>query len=428
MTERFLEEARDIGDRLAGAALWHQGRVNWATRGVPYVGGESQDPLPTLANLNPSVYSGTAGMAIFLARLARFTDDRLHAATARGAMEHALRRARYANASQVGRIGTDWRFGFYLGTLGIAWAAVEVGALLDDARAARDGRRLVRELASETTAPFEYDLMFGAAGGTLALLDLDRAGVPEARALAEELGASLVRSAVDEGAGRSWGPRKAQGSRNLTGWSHGASGVGVALAALADATGRAELRETARAAFRYERDVYDAEAQNWPDFQRARPHGGKPPCATAWCHGAAGIGVARTLAFGLLKDDLLIEEAETARRTTARQLTAELATPGRDFMPCHGVAGTAECLWLVEEALGRRDAHARAVSVGDHGLARYGRAARAEWGEGVEWPTPVAHGFHPPLLTGLAGVGHFLLRLHAPARVPTVLVPGRRSG
>ena len=97
--------------------------------------------------------------------------------------------------------------------------------------------------------------------------------------------------------------------------------------------------------------------------------------------------------------------------------------PGDSCTPCCGALGVAECLWDMDAALGDPvGARRRAREVARWASERY-RAAD-EW---RAWPTGVTAGAHPSLLQGIAGVGHFLLRVAEPRRVPSPLVPGRSS-
>ncbi|HEX5723916.1 MAG TPA: hypothetical protein VFX98_00545, partial [Longimicrobiaceae bacterium] len=57
-----------------------------------------------------------------------------------------------------------------------------------------------------------------------------------------------------------------------------------------------------------------------------------------------------------------------------------------------------------------------AERVGDRGIERY-LAPR------LPWPCGVPNGGETPaLMLGTAGIGHFYLRLHAPERIPSVLL------
>ena len=427
-TDRYLAEAASLGDRFAADAVWFQDRCNWASRAVPYrTAGHQAELYPQLMALNPSVYSGTAGMALAMARLAHFSDDSEHRRVAVGAMNHALADATETNDGDLGAVGGKWRYGFYLGTLGIAWVAAEVGALLGDEFFSGETARLLRSIQGRLDEPMDYDVMFGPASAIPTLLDLNRRGYHDTIELAVELGNELVKTAIDDGAGRlSWGTRYIEEDRhNLSGLSHGTSGMAVGLAELWHETHDDVYLETVRGALRYERHHFYPEEGNWPNYQQAAGQDGRHVCATAWCHGAAGIGLARTVLRGIVDDPEIDEEIAIAAATTRQFTIDELDYPGRDVMLCHGLLGNVECQWAMDEALGRTDVVDRMRVVGDELAARYGAGPRRRWGSEVDWPTGVTNGLYPPLITGGAGVLHFYLRLHAPAEVPTVLLPAR---
>jgi lantibiotic modifying enzyme len=200
--------------------------------------------------------------------------------------------------------------------------------------------------------------------------------------------------------------------------AHGTSGIGLALAALASRTADTGLAEAARAAFAYERRWYDPDAGGWPDL-RARSRTGAPgPALTmAWCHGAPGAGLARIHAARLLDDEDLRSETEVALDLTASWVRRSLDAESADFCLCHGLAGNAEILLEGARRLpGAPPSWADlAREAADVGIHRHP-------GRGRSWPLGPA-GEAPSLLTGLAGVGLFLIRL-VDARVRSVLVVG----
>src|SRR5208282_717399 len=75
MNPAFLKTAERIGARLCRDAVWYQGRTNWTS---DFLDGES------IAHraLDPDLYSGTAGIALFLWRLAKVTGERIFRVTA----------------------------------------------------------------------------------------------------------------------------------------------------------------------------------------------------------------------------------------------------------------------------------------------------------------------------------------------------------
>ena len=386
------DEARAIADRLVKEAYWHRGRATWLAR--PILGKDSSPALvPTLAPLGPSLYGGSAGVALFLWRLG----EEPYRATALGAVRHAIHHADAEGPS---------RFGYHSGALGIAWVARELGF-------ERDAQRIVRTLARKPDAPHHWDLTYGNAGAIPVLLRF-----PEGEKLARWMGDDLIASARREGDALCWPMPPAAGMqfpKPLAGISHGASGMALGLAHLYRASGDEKYREAALAAFRYERAAFDPATRNWADLRRANEP--RPRFQNRWCHGAPGIGMARALAAPLLKEPALLDEIRVAREATLGTLRALLESPGEDLTLCCGMGGLVESLWAMD---GNPDAARRVM---EHQVARFGRDAQQAWPGFVEWPTMVASGAHPGLMQGVAGMGHLLLRLADPT-LSTPLVPG----
>src|SRR5205823_8493606 len=114
-------------------------------------------------------------------------------------------------------------------------------------------------------------------------------GMTDAERLAKRLARGLLSMAHQEDDHFSWGaypsdPR----AHNLTGFSHGASGVGYALAKYYAFSGDEKARQAAEGAFAYERSVYLPDEMNWPDY--SKPGDGHYHGRLSWCHGAPGIG------------------------------------------------------------------------------------------------------------------------------------------
>ena len=113
----------------------------------------------------------------------------------------------------------------------------------------------------------------------------------------------------------------------------------------------------------------------------------------------------------------LLAEAETAIRTTSASLGH--AAPGMgNFSLCHGDGGNADLLVMAADLLDRPELRQAAEAAADRALDRFEDA-------GMPWPCGVmGAGETPNLLLGLAGIGHFFLRLYDSAQVGTVLLPG----
>src|SRR5581483_1575568 len=320
-------------------------------------------------------------------------------------------------------IGTSWQKGFYIGSMGIAWATEEVGRALGSDDIRREGRSLFARVASEPSAT-EFDLMFGVAGSVAASLSLAEQGYQGAQEFAVAMGDWLLSNARKEEQGWSWlGYGSSPNAPALLGLSHGTSGVAVVMQRLYEATKDERYLEAVEQSIAYERAKFDAQEGNWPHFGIPAQQDGRPGFFSTWCHGAPGVGLARAFLYPRTRDARMLDEIRDAWKNTVRSVELDLERPGRDFQYCHGVGGNTECLWEMASVLDPAKGAKLARDVAQYGVERYGKGAAGKWGGWAGWPTAVSHRYHPPLITGLAGVGYFLLRVHDPARVPTVLLP-----
>lgn len=401
----WLEAAVLLGRRIAGQAIWHDDRCTWV--GASIEEGPSGAAL-TYATLGPDLYGGTSGVAFFLAELAVVTGEELFRRTAIGAMTHALTREP--------ELPLDANRSLYSGRLGIAVAAATVGAALGRAQFLEKALQIVT--ATDCQRPRgEFDVVSGRAGAIFGLLWLNaKLGEPRLRNEAQRLAGELVEAAERRGPSggeASWASGPRMGGGNLTGFSHGASGAACALLETAAVTGQTSLIGVAEQALAYERSLFDPEMRNWPDLRgRAgapRRRRGPSSYPVAWCHGAAGIGLARLRAYELIRLPVLEREAAIALETTADHTTAMLRAGTGSYSLCHGLAGNAEILDMGSRILGSSGARWRevALAVASAGIERYGSP-------GKSWPCGTPEGETPGLMLGLAGAGLFYLRLHDP--------------
>ena len=427
MNPLYLETAFDIGTKLARDAVWHDARCNW-------FGPVHEDFTGTqvlgCGTMGPTLYDGTAGIGLFLARLHRATGDPLAARTATGAIAHALDRA--------ADIPDALHRGFYTGFLGIGYAAMQAGSALGREDLVAQGLAMVhRAVALSPEGRVAIDVMSGNAGAIPVLLALGAAhDAPSLTEAAIVAGERLLDGAETSDRGLSWNAMgemaelvdlsglsddlvadfRAQRRPNLTGLSHGAGGVGWALLELAAVTEDDRFAAAGRAAFAYEDSWFDAASDQWPDLRShdaGKPLGAAP---AAWCHGAVGIGLARIRAFALTGDATMRPAIESALRITARSVIGQLARSSCNYSLCHGAAGDAELFLSWATASGDAEARTIVDEIARHGIDTYGATGRP-------WPsgTPGA-GESPSLMLGLAGTGHFYLRAFDSTATPSVLL------
>jgi len=411
---RFLDAAERIGCRLCRDAVWSNGRCSWLGWAMEVHAGQWTTAFHALGS---NLYEGTSGIGLFLARLANITGDPIVRVTAEGALAQAL--------TAVDRLAAGGEYGFYSGLSGIAWACREAGILLAIEELAERGKAIVRLVGRMAPDRQRVDVMNGSAGLIPVLLDAALASqCDETLAAAVRHGEHLLNLAKRSEQGWSWDTLGLADEPHLLGFAHGASGIAYALGTLAGPVDRPDFLAGVRGALCYEQSLFRPEEGNWPDLRSfVQPlEGGKPPCMVAWCHGAAGVGIARLALHKLLPNyAAIISDAEIAIRTTAPTLERSLSREAGNFSLCHGDAGNADLLILAGDLLNRPELRQQAEATGARGLEQFEDL-------GSPWPCGVrGAGETPSLLLGLAGIGHFFLRLYDSQAVRTVLLPGQGS-
>jgi lantibiotic modifying enzyme len=410
---RFLSAAARIGRRLCRDAIWSEGRCNWLGWTMEPRGGRWVAAYRAMGSL---VYDGTAGIGLFLARVAYLTGDPIVRATAEAAFAQAL--------TAVDALTAGGEYGFYSGLSGIAWACREAGRLIGHEALAARGEAALLAVARIAPNRQRIDVINGSAGLVPILIQAATgARREEWLSSAVRHGEQLLDLAERGEKGWSWDTLNLPNEPHQLGFAHGTSGIACALAALAQAVGRPDFLVGAREALRYERSHFRAAEGNWPDLRSFRQpvHGREPPCTVAWCHGAPGIGIARLNLLGLLPEEPeILAEAETAIRTTAAALAPAAAQRLGNFSLCHGDGGNADVLIMAADLLDRPELRSQAEAVGIRGIEQF-EDQRMPWPCGV-----LGAGETPNLLLGLAGIGYFLLRLYDSEATPSALLSGQR--
>jgi lantibiotic modifying enzyme len=390
----LVDAASAIGWQIVADAVWHDGRCTWM--------GATADPKQPwrlkYRALGPRVYEGTAGVGLFLARLALATGDAGPRRTAVGALRHAL--------DATPSLPPPDRDGLYAGIAGVVLAAIRIAAWLDEPELDAGARALLADATLPRGPNRCPDVIMGSAGSIIGLLAIGGSPrVEQAVAMGDEL---LGRATVTR-YGWSWTSR---GRHQVCGLAHGAGGIGWALLELSAATGEERFREGAFGAFAYERSWLDESSGSWPDLRIAGQRRGRAPADSSaitgtWCRGEAGIAQTRRRAVALSGAGATRRDADIAVAATRRHMSTLLAHEIEDLSLCHGAAGSAEVL----TAAGGPSSEA--VALGERALDRYAHGREP-------WPSGVSGGVTPGLFLGLSGIGWWLLRLHD-ARIPSPL-------
>jgi hypothetical protein len=409
----WLDVSDRIGARLVRDAVWHRDRCTWLGWALtPEVAANH----PAVCTVGGDLYSGTAGIATFLARLSAITGDERQRITAIGALRHAM--------DQTGR--GRWRVGAYTGLGGVLYAAIAVtDACKCDEAATKSFTSLVEKLSISQATDIEVDVLDGRAGAIRALLfaaekrlDLGETALQSAIRFGHE----LIGLAERRDGEWSWKTTNTSTTGNLLGYSHGTSGIACALDDLFRVTGESAFHQGARGAWQHEISLFDDGERNWPDFRvdaanESRDEFRGAKFSLSWCHGAPGtaLALARRMALGAERRPRLGVLLEQSVETTLASISTQRhRIKGTSFCLCHGVAGNADVLLEIIRLSGRKEPHPAVLAAAHAGMDRHHDSG--------DWPCGVPGGDQTPaLLLGLSGIGHFYLRLHD-ASVPSPLL------
>ncbi|MFL6231929.1 MAG: lanthionine synthetase LanC family protein [Thermoanaerobaculia bacterium] len=267
------------------------------------------------------------------------------------------------------------RIGAWSGWSGLALAVLEGAGLLGEDSLREPALALLGRIAAGEVDLRGLDVLAGCAGAIPVLLRARKSfdGPDAFLDAAVRLGDSLIERAERSEVGWSWGDPPPPGSKqkgNLTGFSHGAGGIGWSLFELWHASGEERFRRAGEEALRYERHWYDPERRNWPDLRDPELSGSPadaPAFMTAWCHGAPGIGLGRLRVWEITGDEACRAEAEAALATTAESVLGGPEMSQTNYSLCHGLGGNCDVLLQGTRVLGRPEWRQRAEEIGRRG-------------------------------------------------------------
>lgn len=417
---RYQNVAVHIAHRLVTSAIWDGNLCTWTGDEVRWV---HENWKTVHGSVDESFYSGTAGIAIFLAEVWRRTGDAHYLRTANGALEqsHHLTSGK-----------TDGSLGLHTGLTGIAFATLRVGQLTESKTLLERGASLANTVSvrlASSSSSAGSDIVDGLAGILVAFLWFAKVlGKNTFVEFAGELAQRLIKSSRQSISGRAWGTttENSQFDPPLCGMGHGASGIAYALMEYHAATGAQEPRKIALEGVRYERGWFSRKESNWADIRGLTPEvfGQEQPSSVVypvfWCHGAAGIGLTRLRFYEISKNETFLAEVGAAVHAATKHLHQVQQHPSptwgydANFSLCHGLGSIIDLLVYAHQVLGSAEYLAWARSIGDQGI-QLSRSHQGQWQCGIPdgWE-------HPGLMLGLAGIGMSYLRLSEPRTVPSI--------
>jgi hypothetical protein len=386
----YLDLARGAGEFLVAGAKEEAGGLN-LTGDAPAAAAYGQS---------------TAGAAIFLARLSEVTGEMRF-------LDAAVRAGEFVAAAT--ETDDDRVPGLFVGDSGKGLLFLELARITGEAKWTGRAQSIAHHFAPDWTYPksgqpyWMTDLYMGAAGHLLFLLELSRVTEdPFVLSEARRAGDFLLRWAEPTRDGvwwsmEPWGPRK---ETHYIGVAHGGAGIAIALAALGAATREARYTECAEAAAKaiIDRAVGAGAGATWWAKYTPEPSQMK----YQWCHGSPGMLLLFTRLFAATGMDIYREWAAKAAVTAAK--------PGKfyrsDMGLCHGPPGNGDVFLEAYEVFG--DALYLEIAR-DH--AEHCRRQGLVTKQGYDW-----WGADRSYMNGVAGVGHFFLRMACPGKYRPALI------
>ena len=406
----------DIAEAVVNHAVWDESHqmCGWVGRANLRTGEGRPSGRSHSRAFAAEYYGGLAGVADFLAHAYAETGQSMFKDAANAAMRTAMTQLSIVDGGPP-RQG----FGLYSGACGVLLTAARL----------RFQSQFDCDLPTHLTTYLEaaathdwgdsHDLISGRAGHIVTLLELSR--YCESTACLEravQVGSELARYVNHVVRGT------VQGADNppISGMSHGAAGIGLALLQLYSATGTPEFLSAGRAAFGFEEEFFDPAEKNWPVMgidPALAPESGRPAFQASWCYGAPGMALAfgRASILDEVRRDWYLKRATIALDTTRLALLERKPWHSQDVTLCHGLAGLIDCLWYGATELKSED-YAKVAMTSGTALAE-GWLAGGPWRSGVSCGGP-----NDSAMLGLSGVGLTLLRLRKPA-ITSPLLPVR---
>lgn len=351
------------------------------------------------------MYDGILGTTLFLAAAYRATGNDDYKETALAAIAPLV-----DNASDVSLHRALFSSGIGAGTGGssVIYSLVRMADLLGRTDLLDVAKTLSSSISPEMIEKdTRLDVMGGAAGLIMGLAPLyekkkDSRILEMMRLSAKTL---LSKQETAPFRGKAW---QVLGGQFISGLSHGAAGISLALSRLHKLDPDPALLKSIHEALEFENGAFEEGDGDWPDFRYPKING-KYTYHCSWCNGAPGIALAR---MGMMEaiDDFDVE----ADINNALNITATAPLNGIDHVCC-GSFGR-------EEALRSSCRHSSYEGEKGNSLQRHEPSFLSEPCKdnyALGW----SHGpYIPSFFQGTAGIGYQFLRQQEPDTFPSILM------
>lgn len=429
---KLLNAAMDVGDQVLSDLTFFEETASCIDVACLSGENESSGAAYAIAPAGVELYDGLGGICLFLAYLARETDDDAY----RQAAEALLRNIQMIMANRQ----NQWsRMSGFLGLGSLVYVYSHLAQLWDRDDLLEEAEKFVQDIPHALEHDDTYDVLMGSAGAILCLLSLAKVNpksaaletavkcgdyiLAHARAGKERAPHNHDHEVSTHGAGEPpahmhehehdhehthecdhaldpvTDPWKSMAVKR--GFSHGLCGVSYALHELAVASGKNRFRDAALEAIEIERNLLSG--SNWTDQHM---YNGRPQLS--WCHGASGIALGRLGIFRYLRDLQIKNDIQNCLQECSKNywMTSQCL--------CHGSLGNIEPLIIAASEFPEFGDWRNLINEASEQVLK--EIAETGWRSMLPNQT-LSNG----LMTGISGIGFAFLRIHNPNTVPSIL-------
>src|SRR6266568_8349629 len=268
-----------------------------------------------------TVYNGTSGIALFFIELYKVTLNKKYKEIAKKGIQWS-----HWNCLQY----KNSNYAFITGRMGITYAWLKLYEIDKNKTYIKNALQLTKGVNTFLKTQKTNDYFVGTSGTLLVLIHLH--GITKEKWVLKSIDIyikTLLQNAKYGKKGIYWDAYPQQ-IRPISGFSHGASGIGFVFLELARYFNNPSFYTIAQQSFLYENSYFDKKIYNWPDFrvdlwdkealidkEKDFKEGKlqnfmKTKNINIWSYGAAGIGVVRLHSYNLFKNNSDLSDAKKA--------------------------------------------------------------------------------------------------------------------
>lgn len=390
---QYVNAANKIAQQILRDAIWYKDSCLWMS--FTRHQADSNNLSEEYKSVDGTLYSGSSGIAYFLLDLYQHRPSEELRVTIEGALRHAV--------SVGNEVHPTVRLGLYSGWMGTIMTLLYGSRVLNSPWMEQVAEQWLDQLMEEPIDQFQLDVIVGYAGAIPSLIAVEQVISNERlKDYILQISSHLI-TLADKSKGLLQWETLPGLDHNLTGYAHGAAGFFHAFMELYGWTRDKRYLNIADCIAAYEDQFFDEEEQNWPDFRHKNEENTSKPYGffCGWCHGAPGIGLSRLRAYEITGDQKYLYHVDAAINNMKKHTS--LSSVG--YSLCHGYTGNATLALDSYRIRGSEEDFVFCRKIGEE-VASHILHKNIPLQNGVGSRHTI-----PDLMTGSAGLGHFLLRM-----------------